>query len=121
MNPEPTQVVTESKRDPRDLVLAVLVGMMLSPFTGIVRALACRLMWRWFLAPQYGDGPTLQTWFGIGVLHGMIFTLSRAQEKVDTLPKNVIRHIIESAITGLVLLGAMIIVAAMSRILWGWR
>jgi hypothetical protein len=121
---DPTDPTSDPKvvpRDPRDLVLAALIGVLLTPFTGIVRALVFRLMWSWFLAPQYGEGPTLQTWFGIGVLHGMIFTLPRAQEKPDTLPKNVIRHVIENIITGLLLLGLMIVAAAMARIIWGWR
>lgn len=117
MTTEPKQV-TELKQDPRDLVLAILVGALLSPFTGMLRAFAYQLLWNWFLAPQYGEGPALQTWFGIGVLYS---TVSFRQASSGELPKKIIWSVVESAIIGLLVLGAAIVAAAMARVVWGWR
>jgi hypothetical protein len=117
MTTKPKQT-TEPTRDPRDGVLAILVGALLSPFTGMLRALAYRLLWSWFLAPQYGEGPTLQTWFGIGVLYSLF---SFRQARAGELPKNVVWHAVENAIVGLLVLGTAIVAAAMARVVWGWR
>ena len=108
----------EPKQDPRDSMLVILVGALLSPFTGMLRALTYRLLWNWFLAPQYGEGPALQTWFGIGVLYSLF---SFHQARSGELPKNVVWHVVENAIVGLLVLGTAIVAAAMARVVWGWR
>jgi hypothetical protein len=107
----------DPKQDPRDLVLAILVGALLSPFTGMLRALVFRLLWSWFLTPQYGEGPTLQTWFGIGVLYSLI-TLRRG--KSEELSGSVMRRVAESVFFDLMTLGAVIIAAMLARVVWGW-
>lgn len=109
----------EPKADPRDLALAILVGALLSPFVGMLRALTYRLFWDWFVAPQYGDGPTLQTWFGIGTL----VTLLKFRQETSSkgFPRNPVRLTIESAIVGILILGGAIVAAAMARVIWGWR
>lgn len=117
-----TKGTKDAKPDPRDLVLAALVGMLLSPLTGIVRALAFRLMWRWFLAPQYGEGPSLRAWFGIAVLHAMIFVISDVQlAKSEEPSKHAIRAVVAKMAIGLVLIGFTIVTAALARVFWGWR
>ena len=108
----------DSKQDPRDLVIAILVGALLSPFTGMVQALAYRLLWGWFLAPQYGEGPTLQTWFGVGVLYSLI---AFRRKTAGDLPKNPVWHMVEITFLGFVTIGAAIVAAAMARVVWGWR
>lgn len=120
---EKDDVLLKPKRDPRDLVLAALIGVVIAPFTSIVQALAVRLMWTWFLAPQYGDGPTLRAWFGVIVVFDLFtisLTTSIQRTRSTPLPKNIIVHIIESSITHLFLFGIVIATAAISRDLWGW-
>lgn len=115
-----TSIETKSEptQDPRDSVIAILVGVLLSPFIGMLRAIVYRLLWNWFLAPQYGEGPALQTWFGIGILYSLI-TIRQASS--NDLPKNPVRRVFEGAVTGLLMLGAAIVAAAMARVIWGWR
>lgn len=112
----------EPPHDPRDLVLAILIGVLITPFTGMVYALACRLLWGWFVAPQYGDGPTLETWFGVSALYGVIVAIGQARhDSAKPLPSGVIGYVVKSATTGLMLLGVAIAAAAMARVIWGWR
>lgn len=108
----------EPKQDLRDLVLAFLVAVLLMPFVGMLRALTYRLLWGWFLAPQYGEGPSLQAWFGLGILFTLIaFRRDSSGEEL----KNPVRRAFESAFLSLLMLGAMIISAVMARVVWGWR
>jgi hypothetical protein len=95
MSTEPKKPA-DPKQDPRDLVIALLVSTLLAPFLGMLRALTYRLFWNWFVAPQYGDGPTLETWFGIGTLAALIMF---RQDTSSKLPKgNVFKLVFESAL-----------------------
>lgn len=115
--PEPKQSA-EAKQDPRDLILAFLMGMLFTPFLGMLRALAYRLLWGWFLAPQYGDGPTLQAWFGVGVLYTLI---SYRKDESEGDLKHPVRYMFERVFLDVMMLGAMMLAAAMARVVWGWR
>jgi hypothetical protein len=108
----------ETKQDPRDLVIAALVGTLLSPFTGMLRAIVYQILWNWFLATQYGEGPTLKTWFGIGALCSLI---AFRQAASGDLPGNPVRRMFDSAIIGSLMLGAALVAAAMARVVWGWQ
>lgn len=123
MTAEAQQPVTEPpaperKTDPRDLTLAVLVGTLLSPFVGMLRALTCRLFWGWFIAPQYGEGPSLKTWFGIGILIPLIKVHQEATTKEPA--EHPVWRMIESTVIGVLMLGGTIVAAAMARVVWGW-
>jgi hypothetical protein len=108
----------EQKQDPRDLVIAVLVALLLMPFVGMLYALTYRLLWDWFFAPQYGEGPALRTWFGIGILYTLV---SFRQDKSGEERKDLVRHVFERVFLDFVRIGTVIIAAAMARVVWGWR
>jgi hypothetical protein len=111
-------MTTETKKlDPRDAILMLLLGLVLVPVSGVLRALTFRLLWGWFMATQYGDGPTLQTWFGINVLVSlMTYNATPSSESEKPLAR-----LFKIFINGLLLLGVVILSAAMARFMWGWR
>jgi hypothetical protein len=109
---------TEPKRDPRDIALALLTAIAITPFTGMLRAVVYRLLWGWFLAAQYGAGPTLAAWFGIGLLMSMLtvkFDSSESTGKPVT-----IGAVLETAFAGALWQGTIIVAAVLARGIWGW-
>lgn len=122
MSPEAKSPSDLKQQDPRDAILAILFGMLLFPFTGMLRALAFQLLWSWFLV-QYGEGPTLQSWFGISVLYSLSAGFGRepVEEKPDVPPKSLVRGMLEKTLFSLLTLGALLVSAAVARVVWGWR
>jgi hypothetical protein len=115
VNFDMTESKPEPKQDPRDIVITVLVAMLLSPFSGMVRALAFRLLWGWFLAPQYGDGPTLRAWFGVSIL------ITLLTYRLDsTSGKSSVSSVITNTFVHFFMLGSIIVAATMARFVWGW-
>lgn len=49
-------------------VLALVVALVLAPISSLLATQAAELIWRWYLAPQYGAGPTTRAWFGMSAL-----------------------------------------------------
>lgn len=60
----------------------VLVTSVLSV---IVQAVAFRQLWTWFVAYEYGVGPSLGAWFGIATILRLMLKLS----ELDPTPRNV--------------------------------
>lgn len=43
-------------------------------------------LWAWFIAPQYGAGPTTLTWFGVWALYGVTQTdAAKPEQDADAL------------------------------------
>jgi len=49
---------------PLGILLLIIVAI---PASALLETVAARNVWSWFLATQYGPGPTLGAWFGISV------------------------------------------------------
>lgn len=113
-----TTATTNQPRDPRDVVLAALVVAILSPFTGMLHALTFRLLWSWFLAQQYGEGPTLRTWFGISAITSLLAGIRHAESKNSG--ESLSAMIANSVFVSALLLGVVIATGAVARMIWGW-
>lgn len=57
------------------LALNGLLGCVTSALT----AFSFSALWRWLVAPQYGDGPTMRAWFGIVSMVLFLAYLARAR------------------------------------------
>jgi hypothetical protein len=54
----------------------LLVGFVIDLVLGVLGAHILGQFWAWFLAPQYGAGPTFASWYG-ALLLAAIFTFRR--------------------------------------------
>lgn len=50
-------------------------------FSAVVQAWCMSVVWRWFVAPQYGAGPTLAVWFGLTIILRMMIAASTMRLK----------------------------------------
>jgi hypothetical protein len=57
-------------------MIRFLVQMALSIAYTFAQAATLSTVWRWFIAPQYGNGPTYSAWYGISLLVSVMFLYS---------------------------------------------
>jgi len=59
--------------------------------TGLLGATACRMLWSWFVRPEYGSGPSAAAWFGLVSIAEVAISISQVATKkwgdYDTLRK----------------------------------
>lgn len=53
------------------LVISAL-GMLLA----LLQSFALSTLWRWFLSPQYGAGPSFAAWYGVAAIVGLLMAAS---------------------------------------------
>lgn len=65
--------------------LGVLTWIAISSLiSALVHSWMMQCLWRWFLARQYGPGPTMGAWFGIATIAGfVIYKATRTRTKGD--------------------------------------
>lgn len=80
---------------------AVLVGLLMAPLTSLFNAKAMSTIWSWFVARDYGVGPSEAAWFGLSSILSValipIFLGLKGQEddsNAGPIAKVVIRHIV---------------------------
>jgi hypothetical protein len=54
-----------------------------SLLNALVQAWALRTVWRWFVAAEYGTGPSLGAWFGLASIAGVILTFHAVARSTD--------------------------------------
>lgn len=75
------------------ILIACLVVM--GTLSSLVQAWAASTIWRWFLAPSMGEGPTYAGWFGLAcivaiLLAGSLVSLPRKEIKRERLLAEVV-------------------------------
>jgi len=63
--------------------ILLVVLFVISPITALVSAKIADTLWNLLLAPQYGDGPTYQSWYGISLLSAYVLFGMRSSEPDD--------------------------------------
>jgi len=59
--------------------LGILTWIAISSLvSAFVSSWTMQCLWRWFLAHDYGHGPSLGAWFGIASISGLMFRLGTA-------------------------------------------
>lgn len=61
----------------------ILMLLALLSLSTVLEVALSKWLWAWFIAPQYGAGPTTLTWFGVWALHGVAQTASAAKPEQD--------------------------------------
>lgn len=98
------------KTDWVEFTVAIVV-LVASPLFAFLSALIFRALWNITMAPQYGDGPSLQSWFGIALLVGLMTSHLRPQkpkDKEDTFYRRIAAMVGDYLGRGLVLLFAAV-------------
>jgi len=99
-------------------LLALTAWFVLTPVSALITAKFFTVMWSLLLAPQYGPGPTYESWYGIsflvtlGTLH-----LQWDQKKTDVGP---IVGVLGKIISTWIAWGISLAVAAFVRYVLGW-
>jgi hypothetical protein len=89
--------------------------------TALIQAAALRRLWSWFVAAEYGPGPSLGAWFGIATILGLIVGMAaplRAADKepADEMTRRAVVHTLSRWLAyGLVLVTARLVGSAL-----GW-
>ena len=70
---------------------AIGLALVLSPITALLSAKTMHTLWGWFVARDYGDGPSLAAWFGLSeiatiVLSGALLHVARKEADKDANP-----------------------------------
>ncbi len=60
-----------------NLVILAAALTVMSVLRTTVVAVSLGTLWRWFCAPQYGAGPSLSAWFGIGMMVAVIAVFAK--------------------------------------------
>lgn len=61
----------------------IIMLLALLSLSTVLEVALSKWLWAWFIAPQYGAGPTTLTWFGVWALHGVAQTASTAKSEHD--------------------------------------
>jgi hypothetical protein len=100
--------------------LALLAAaVVVQPFVSLFVAWTLTVEWRWFLAEQYGPGPSLMSWFGLSLIAGLIIgvaTVSVARKPGHDKPRNAIASMVGVGFGAALVLGIAWLYRAL---LWG--
>lgn len=115
-------MTTQTKKNPgTHALIAALLGMfVVTPFSTMIAAHVSVALWNRFLFAQYGDGPSLRTWFGIQfliALHLYWIKKDAMFEPDDAAPYSslIIRTILYAFMPTVLLLSGML-----AATVWGW-
>jgi len=96
------------------LALAFLVA---APICALVTAATAETLWAWFMAPQYGRGPSMAAWYGVSLLVALM-TARVKRERVET--ESVIAAAIVEILACVFIALALLATAALVRKMNGW-
>lgn len=63
----------------KKLLATVVVALAIAPIAGLIEAFTYSTLWRWFVARQYGHGPSYPVWYGLAMILGLIVHNTRRQ------------------------------------------
>lgn len=100
--------------------LGLLAWMCISAIgSGLVETSVASRLWLWFVAREYGPGPSLGAWFGIVTVVSMIQSRSRssAQEE-DPIPT--LGKLVQTTVMRWMLCGLILALAWLTGTICGW-
>lgn len=65
---------------------AFALGLALAPISALIQAKAMSKLWEWFVARDYGTGPSMAAWYGLAGVFSLAITpslLGMTKEKKD--------------------------------------
>ena len=107
------------KIDGWTIATAAVVAFVLSPLSALTYAFTSQKIWTWFVAEQWGDGPTFQTWVGLGELFSLYMLASRITRSRDEHAKVTVTDTIAHVVVVNLLALAAILSAAWLRVFYG--
>jgi hypothetical protein len=96
----------------------VLLFFILIPLSALAEAGAAQLLWRWFVAVQYGAGPTMPAWYGLFMIAG-IAHLGLREKKLPEAEGYTLLVLFQFA-HALLTIGFMLAAATLVRVIVGW-
>lgn len=96
-------------------VLLLMVALLLP--LELLQAWACGHLWQWFLAPQYGAGPSLMGWLGAGLVFTLLST--RPKSKKDAEPVTIARVLKGAALRAVWILVVLGFAWVLRAVAWG--
>lgn len=107
-----------STRPVSTFILALMAAIIIAvPINAYFYAYTATILWDWFLAVQYGAGPTLAAWYGISTLFGL---LQIKQNNTTTETSSLIVVILSSIFVTLLSCGLTLFAAFCVRKILGW-
>lgn len=105
----------------KKICLAVLAALVFTPVYALAAGAAFRLLWGWFVAAEYGPGPSIGAWVGISTILGLIVhnhgaQVSDRRDKSDASASSVIGVVIGR----LAAIGVILVVARFVGAVFGW-
>lgn len=104
----------------KKLSMLAVVAAISSPVTALIGCAACRLLWGWFLAAEYGDGPSNGAWFGVSTILGMIVQASTPRKTGDGSQDTTLSSLVGSIATRWATIGLVLVVARFVGAVCGW-
>lgn len=100
------------------LVLTILVGI--TPLMALLNAKIYGTIWKLLLSPQFGDGPSYESWYGIAILLGVLTHHLNPKEVETEPPKSLLRLTAERTVAFYAYAGLALLFAAFVRLALGW-
>lgn len=97
-------------------ILKILFSLSLSMIIVFVQAWAFSTLWSWFVAPQYGSGPTYPAWFGLSLIAGTVIGTVLVRSDISRREKDDDDDDLSRGI----LVGVGIILAYFFVVGWSW-
>lgn len=102
-------------------------GILLTPISAWIIGSCMQAIWRWFLAAEYGEGPSIWAWWGIGLLLGMsvlapLFERMPPSKEMQEDPKYQMKNpgtfVLTTAIRSWFTAALFALVAAFAKFVW---
>lgn len=103
------------KGDAESGLAAVVIGIAVIAAISLVNAHIYVRLWDWMVEPQYGPGPSVQSWYGITLMLNM----SRIR-KLKESDENVLRRLAHSVIDLYVQVGILVVAGFVAAWYAGW-
>lgn len=103
------------------LIGMLLAGALFGAFNGFIESVAVSKLWRWFLADEYGSGPSFASWYGIIMIASVMFgihTFHLQSEKSDG--SFIMKMMVRSFAIVFICVGVLAVAYGISS-LAGWR
>lgn len=101
--------------------LAIFLWLLIAiPASALVYTQALSMLWRWYLRPQYGFGPSFEAWYGVSMI---IYVLThhlqqRASQRV--LSDRDFGEVVTETVDSWVLIGVAVAITYTTGAVFGW-
>lgn len=108
------------KRNERRLAL-FLWFLIAIPASTLVYTQALTMLWRWYLRPQYGTGPSFAAWYGVSMIVTVLtWHLARQRPRAVEDAEYGLGEAITASVTNWTTIGVAIAIAYATGAVFGW-